>query len=524
MPMAGGGVKPPAPPPPAGPLKSAPRRFGWPGLLQILPATLFGMAAAAGQAPWGFWWISVPAFAALICWTARAPSAGAAMFIALFGGAGYFAVALSWLIEPFLIDAETYGWMAPFAVVFMAFGMALFWAAAAAIARFAPNRAMGFAFGLALAELARGYVLTGFPWALIGHIWIDTPVAQTAALIGPTGLTLLTVLAAALLCQTLPSPDQTQLRRAVSGAAAMAMIAVPWAYGLFALAQPIPPGPGATLRLIQPNAAQHLKWDADQADAFFTRLLAYTAVKPAPDLVIWPETALPYSLERNPELIGIIATSAQGAPVLLGRQRVEGNLGWNSLSLITPDGTLAASYDKHHLVPFGEYIPFGDLAYRWFGITAFAAQQGNGYTPGPGPQLMDLGPKLGQLLPLICYEAVFPQDLRGTARPDWILQVTNDAWFGTRSGPFQHLAQARLRAIEQGLPLVRVANTGVTGVYDARGRMLAGLEFGTAAYLDAALPGALPATPYARLGEFPVLVLLGGLWLGMFRRRRTATA
>jgi apolipoprotein N-acyltransferase len=188
--------------------------------------------------------------------------------------------------------------------------------------------------------------------------------------------------------------------------------------------------------------------------------------------------------------------------------------------VIGADGLRGASYDKHHLVPFGEYIPFGDALFDWANISAFASQMGNGYTAGAGPQLMDFGPKLGRALPLICYEAVFPQDLRGTDRADWLLQVTNDAWFGSLTGPFQHAAQARLRAIEQGLPLVRVGNTGVTAVYDARGRITASLPFETEAFLDAALPGALPATAYARFGEGPVMVLLLGLALGLIFAQR----
>ena len=489
------------------------RRLGWPGFRHIWPPFLFGVAAALGQSPVGAWYIAVPALAALVWWVSKPGPPPAPIWAAWFGGAGYFALSLNWIVEPFMIDAATYGWMAPFAVVLLTFGLALFWAAAAVLAGFATNRALGFAAALTFAELARGYVLTGFPWALIGHIWIDTPVAQLAALTGPSGLTLATLLTAALLAQ----------RRTLPALAAIASLAAPMAYGLWVLSQPMPAGPDITLRLIQPNAEQRLKWDPAEADQFFNRLLAYTAVKPTPDLVIWPETALPYSLEHNPELIAVIAAAGNGAPVLVGRQRVVGTQGWNSLSLITPDGAMTATYDKHHLVPFGEYIPFGDLAYALFGLTAFAAQQGNGYTPGPGPQLMDLGTALGKIIPLICYEAVFPQDLRGTARPDWILQVTNDAWFGTLSGPFQHLAQARLRAIEQGLPLVRVANTGVTGVYDARGRETAALEFGTASYLEAQLPADLPRTPYARFGEIPLLVLLGALGLIVFRKFRPTT-
>jgi apolipoprotein N-acyltransferase len=248
-----------------------------------------------------------------------------------------------------------------------------------------------------------------------------------------------------------------------------------------------------------------------------------TSVKPPVDLVIWPETALPYMLEYDPELAQMIATSAGGATVAMGRQRVQGDLGWNSLSILSPTGVETHIYDKHHLVPFGEYIPFGDLAFEWFNISAFAAQTGNAYSAGDGPTVLDLG-RLGQMLPLICYEAVFPQDLRTKTRATWILQITNDAWFGTLTGPFQHAAQARLRAIELGLPLVRVANTGVTAIYDARGRVRDRLDFGIGAYLDAKLPSPLPQTPYARWGEIPVLVLLIGLALVVALRTRARRA
>lgn len=486
----------------------------WPRALWLraLAAAGFGALAALGQAPWGLWALALPAFAVVIGLVARQTPWRAAV-LALFAGAGYFGLALSWLVQPFLIDAASDGWMAPFALLFMAFGLALFWAAAGYATRVLRG-GTGFAVALCAAELARGYVLTGFPWALVGHIWIDTPVAQAAALLGPVGLTLITLLAAAGLARL----------RAVPVAAALAGVAAAWGYGLWALSQPLPAAQGITLRLVQPAAEQRTKWDPDLAQQFLDRLLAFTAVKPAPDLVIWPETALPYLLERHPDLATEIAAAGNGAPVALGMQRVLGVQGWNNLSVIGPDGQISASYDKHHLVPFGEYIPFGDLLFEWLDISAFAPVAGNGYSAGTGPQLLDLGPKLGRVLPLICYEAVFPQDLRGTERPDWLLQITNDAWFGTQSGPFQHAAQARLRAIETGLPLVRVANTGVTAVYDARGRITAALDFGIAAYLDAVLPGALPPTPFARWGEGPVLVLLLGAGLLLMRRRAVNSA
>ncbi len=485
---------------------------GWPGTRLVAGAALAGALVAIGQAPLGWWWLAVPALALLLHLVVAA--GGGRAWVAWFGGAGYFAAALAWIVEPFLIAPEVYGWMAPFAVVLLAFGLALFWMGAAFAAR-GPFALLWLALALTVAELARGYVLTGFPWALIGHVWIGHAPAQVAALIGPSGLTLMTLLAAALL----------SMRRAGPMAIAAGVVAAAFAFGLWREAQPEPAARMAVLRLVQPNAEQSLKWDPDQARLFFERQLSFTAAGSRPDLVIWPETAVPYLLEEYPEVAQRIAEAGRGSPVVVGVQRVEGWQYWNSLAVLGAGGRATARYDKHHLVPFGEYIPFGDAMYDWFGMVAFAAQQGNGYSPGTGPAVLDLGGELGKALPLICYEAIFPQDLRAAPeRADWILQITNDAWFGEWSGPYQHLAQARLRAIEQGLPFVRVANTGVSAVMDARGRIVDSLPLGEAGYLDVRLPGALPPTPYARWGEGPVLVLLLGLALGLWvaARRRPA--
>jgi apolipoprotein N-acyltransferase len=274
------------------------------------------------------------------------------------------------------------------------------------------------------------------------------------------------------------------------------------------------------VRLVQPNAAQAVKWDRDLAETHLARLLDLTARGGGPaDLTLWPETAVPYMLEYAPDVAGMITGASGGAPVAVGIQREAAGRFYNSLRVLEGAGTERARYDKHHLVPFGEYVPAGDLAYRWFGIAAFAAQAGSAYSAGPGPQVLDLG-RFGAVLPLICYEAVFPRLVNAAPRrADWMLQVTNDAWFGVQTGPFQHFDQARLRAVEQGLPLIRVANTGVTAVIDARGRVVDALAFGTMGTLDARIPGALPATPYTRLGDLPVLLLLAGLALVAIRPR-----
>ena len=469
--------------------------MGWPGGRGVLLPALAGAVAALGQAPLGWWWAALPALAVVVALVARAGRG--AGWVAWFAGAGYFAAALNWIFEPFMVEPETYGWMAPFAVVLMAFGLALFWAAAGVLSRLFPRSALGFAVTLTAMELARGYVLTGFPWALAGHVWIGHPPAQLAALVGANGLTLFTLVAAALL----------SLRRVVPVVASVALVAAGWGYGAWRLSLPEP-------------AAR-----AGVADVFFRRLLDLTRAGARPDLTIWPETAVPYLLEESPQVAAAIADAGRGVPVVTGIQRVEvgGWRFWNSLAVIGAGGVVGQVYDKHHLVPFGEYMPFGDVAYRWFGLRAFAAQQGNGYSAGAGPKVLDLGP-LGKVLPVICYEAVFPQDLRVGTRADWILQITNDAWFGTLTGPWQHMAQAELRAVEQGLPLVRVANTGITAVVDARGRVVQSLPFGEAGSMDVAVPGALAETPYARFGEGPVLVLLAGLGvaLRLWPRRKAA--
>ncbi len=472
---------------------------------------LAGAAVALGQAPLSAWYIAFPALVWALARMARPASAGGAFWAGLLVGAGYFGASLNWIVSPFFIDPWVYGWMAPFAVVLMAFGFGLFWAVASAVAHRFPLRVVALAAGLGAVELLRGYVLTGFPWALVGHMWHGVPLLQTVALWGATGLTVVTLALA-----TLPL-----IWRGWGAAAAAVGLAAGMGFGLWELGQPEPAARVASLRLVQPNAEQHLKWDPDQARMLFQRQLDLTRAGTPADLTIWPETAVPYLLEYSPEVAPIITGASGGAKVAIGIQRVEGDRGWNSLRVLEGDGALVATYDKFHLVPFGEYMPMGDLLQDWFGMGAFAAQVGNGYSAGTGPAVIDLGPDLGRVLPLICYEAVFPQIPRGAPeRPDWMLQITNDAWFGTLTGPFQHFEQARMRAVEQGLPLIRVANTGVTAVIDARGRVLQALDFGTAGALDvAAIPGALAATPYARWGEIPAILALFMLFgLACWRR------
>lgn len=470
-----------------------------------------GAVAALGQAPLGFWWATLAALAALVWLLDRVKNRRGAFLTGWLAGAGYFGLSLNWIIEPFLIDIARHGWMAPFAVVLLAFGLGLFWAAAALLARLVKVPALGFAVAIVALEWLRGVIFTGFPWAMLGHVWIGTPLDQLAALGGPSVLSLITLLGAAL----------PVLWRWPGAAGSAVLLAAGLGFGLWRLAQPLPEPGDLTLRLVQPNAEQSVKWEAARAQEFFDRLLTLTARGGPADLTIWPETAVPYMLEYSPEVADMVVAVSGGRPVALGIQREEAGRFYNSLRVLEGEGEQTALYDKAHLVPFGEYIPFGDLAYDWFGLRAFAAQAGNTYSAGPGPQVLDLG-RFGKVLPLICYEAIFPREVNAMPeRADWMLQITNDAWFGVWTGPFQHFDQARLRAVEQGLPLIRVANTGVTAVVDARGRVIQELPFATMDALDTRIPGALPPTPYARWGDGPLVLLLAGLaLLAMIGRRR----
>lgn len=454
-----------------------------------------GALAALGQAPVNLWWVTVLAFGAAI-YLLPSATARAAFWGGWLLGVGYFAVSLRWIVSPFLVDVERDGWMAPFALVLMAGGIALFWGVASLLAhRYFRPFWLGLPVALTMAEAARSYVLTGFPWALVGHSLIDTPLSQLAAVGGPHLLTFLVLVVAAALAH--PSILRT------GGAAALAVAA--WV--LAAPPDAVVPGDAPVVRLIQPNAPQEEKWDPVMSRIFFERMLTFTGDEAVPDLVVWPESAIAMLLNYADDALLEISDVARGAPVILGVNREEGGLYYNSFVQLGRAGAVAAVYDKQHLVPFGEYIPGGNLLHQ-VGIQGFGSRYGGGFTEGRGGLRMTV-PGIGVIRPLICYEGIFAEEIRGAIdRPRAMVLITNDAWFGKAAGPFQHLAQARLRSIEQGLPMVRVANTGVSAVIDAYGRVVDSIPLDTADYIDVPLPPARAATVYARIGDGPLIGLL----------------
>jgi apolipoprotein N-acyltransferase len=460
----------------------------------------------------------------------------------LFGwlfGLGAFVVGLSWIAESFSVDPERFGGLAVPAVVGLSAFLAVFPALGCAAARWiapAGSPRLGLVAALvacwSAAEWARSTVLTGFPWNLVGTAWgfADAPM-QAASVFGLHGLSLVTVAIA-----TLPAVAVSKAGRPIAltpGLAAPALIAAGlglallWAHGAWRLSLPEPPPVNdVRLRIVQPDVPQSAKWDPAEAERIVARLLAMsTAPGRAPTHVIWPESAVPFLLTDDAELRAWIGAAVPaGGALLTGAVRLgEDPPGpRNALLALDDTGRIIAAYDKVRLVPFGEFLPLRS----WLpaGLRKMTAGETD-FVPGrPRAALAVAG--LPPLWPLICYEAVFPEapgalGLEGTPRnPGWLLTVTNDAWFGMSWGPYQHFLAARFRAVELGLPLVRAANGGISAIVDARGRVVDVLPLGARGIMDAALPGALPPTPYARWGELPFAFALGLLLAGGIAARR----
>jgi apolipoprotein N-acyltransferase len=436
-------------------------------------------------------------------------------------GFGLHVVGLYWITEAILIEAARFWWLVPFAVPALAAVLAVFMAAAAAVtwwARPGWRAVLTLAGAWVLSDIARQFVATGFPWNPLGSVWAlpgwaGDIMIQPASLIGVDGLTLATVLLASM-------PVLGWAWRC----AGLGILALSCAFGIARLDQPLPPGPDLTVLLVQGNVAQGQKWDRALLVSIFRRYLdlTHTAVEragPHPAVVVWPETASPAQLQADAPAREVIAAAAGGASALIGSVRFdEADRPRNSLFALDASGTIVGTYDKWHLVPFGEYQP------DWLPL-GIQVVPGGGFASGPGPRTLHL-PGLPPVGVLICYEAIFSAQVIDEAdRPDWMVNVTNDAWFGNSSGPRQHLAAARFRAVEEGLPLMRAANTGISAAFDARGHELDRLGMQQTGVLAVRLPGAGPQPLYARLGLLlPGCMSLLSITAGLYQKptRRNA--
>ena len=465
-----------------------------------------------------------------------------AFFRGWLAGTAYFAVGTWWIAEAFFVDAAAHGWMAPFAVTFMAAGLGLFWGAAAWLYRWiAPRgvaRLFAFAGAFAVLEWLRGHVLTGFPWNLPGETWrAGSAMSQVAALVGAYGLTWITLVLAG-------APAlwrEGRKGRLVLGGAVLVLAGL-WGWGMARLSTPLPATTGPVVRLVQANIPQSDKYNLALFRSIVTTYvdLTRTPARRPVDIVIWPEGALPDSVDAylapgswaHDQINGALAP---GQVLMVGGYRVQPTaarpLYFNTFVAVRRTETglrFLGFYDKHRLVPFGEFIPL-DRFFAPLGLHQLV-QVGEGFSEGPEPRPMLLE-GLPAMQPLICYESLFPGFTRQGARlagrrASVIVNVSNDAWFGATSGPLQHLNLASYRAIEEGLPMLRATPTGVSAVVDALGRTRSSdsLSHGVRGVLDAVVPSSLPPTPYTRTGDlgFALMLLFSGVTgvAGINRRLR----
>ncbi len=487
------------------------------GWQRALLAAGLGALAALALPPFHVIPVLLIAFTGLVWLTDAARAWRGAFFTGFWFGMGHFIAGLYWVGKSFAV-AGVAEWAAPIAVFLLAVVCAVFPALATLALRFVPPtyglRFVWFASAWTAGEWLRGITfLGGFPWNLIGYVWMPSDsMIQIGSLFGVYGLSWITVFAASS-----PAALSTS-RRAWRGlAVSWVLLPIVAAAGAVRLSDAtVASVPDVRLRLVQANIAQFHKWRDDLRAQNLQTYLAMSTAPPAdenappPTHIIWPETAVPYVVANEPQIRGMISDVVpENGAILTGAVRAvsadEGGLDvWNSLHAIDETGAIVATYDKFHLVPFGEYTPFRDIlkiAKLTEGDTDFSA--------GPGLQSLNiLG--LPPVSPLICYEVIFPGNVVAPdARPDWILNVTNDGWYGISSGPHQHFQQARMRAVEEGVPLVRVANTGISGIIDPYGRIEASLGLGETGVVDGALPAPLASRPlYTFWGDWPVFLVL----------------
>ncbi|HEY7747779.1 MAG TPA: apolipoprotein N-acyltransferase [Aestuariivirgaceae bacterium] len=505
--------------------------WGW---RRIGAAFFFGAAAATAMQPLLFWPVLFVSFPVLIwlidgLFVERANRLRRALGAFATGwtfGFGFFLASLYWVGAAFLVDAETYAWMMPLAVAALPAGMALYWGAAAALVTlwWAPGlrRILVFAAALAFSEWLRGRFFTGFPWNTLGYAAeASEGLSQVAAYVGIWGLTFLVVLWASLPALLSESESNSGSRRAVFFFM-LAGIGL-WLAGTMRLEKaPVAFVPGVNIRIVQPNVPQSDKWRADNVVKIFDDLLALTTAPSAgkseaanmQKIVIWPESSVPFLMDEQPEALKTVARALPDDGVLLmgslRRIRSQDPLPeteevYNSLFAIDGMGKISATYDKWHLVPYGEYLPVASWL-EPLGLRRLVTIPGN-FSSGEGVRTISL-PGTPSFSPLICYEAIFPGRVADTHnRPEWLLNITNDGWFGLTGGPHQHFAQARFRAIEEGLPLIRAANTGISAIIDAHGRVIDQLPLASRGTIDGSLPVSIPPTPYARYGD--LLFFLG---------------
>ena len=495
-----------------------------------------GLAGALALAPLYVWpalLLAVPVW----LWLLERTSPRQSFFIGWSFGFGWFTASLYWVGIAFLVDAGTYGWLLPLAVTGLPAFLALYWGAASWAANLLDQRGLWrilvFASALTLAEYARANLFTGFPWNTPGYAGLASlGFSQAASVVGLWGLTFLVVTASA-------TPLLFIAKHYRAGLGILVALGLIVGAGEWRLvSHPQTDHEKIRLRIVQPNVPQSEKWRFENSDEIFMRLLSLSdrrtpdAPQGAADFthIIWPESSVPFLMEEQQTALSAIARLLPDEALLLmgglrrefaGGPGIEDDRIFNSLLAISGSGEVISRSDKFHLVPWGEYLPLESFLAP-LGLRRLVTLPGS-FVAGVGPQTVNL-PATPAFSPLICYEVIFPGAVAARAdRPQFLLNVTNDGWFGASSGPYQHFDQGRLRAIEEGLPLVRAANTGISGVVDGLGRVRQESILNEQAVIDSTLPQELEPTIYSKNGDFPVLIwlILVILAAGYFRKNNS---
>ena len=495
-------------------------------------AFLAGGVSALAMAPFNAWPVLFLTFPVLV-WLIDGSASGrwnGALAAGIAGwcfGFGYFVVGLYWIGHAFLVDAKNFAWLLPVAVAGLPAYLAIFTGAGVAIARLiwvrGPLRLLALASVLTVAEWLRGHLLTGFPWNAFGYALTEPlALAQSVSLVGIWGLTFLAVaiFATPALLTDDPADTPHPRRPLVIG---LVLLAGLFAFGAMRLSMyPTAFVSDVKLRIMQPNLQQDEKFNYSARTSVMERYVRLSNRATGPQSgglrdvthLIWPESAFPFFLAREPDALAQIATLLTPGKTTLITGAVRAAIdasaanprAYNSIYVIDPDGSIRSIYDKVHLVPFGEYLPFQNFLER-LGLRQLTKQVG-GFMSGDRRRAMGV-PGAPQMLPLICYEVIFPgAAVPDGQRPGWLVNLTNDGWFGISTGPYQHLQQARVLAITEGLPLVRAANTGVSAVIDPVGRIVSSLPLGVEGILDARLPTPIGPTLFRSGGNYPLILFL----------------
>lgn len=498
-------------------------------LTAVALALLAGIGAALAHPPWSIW-LGLLGYPLLMGLSERTATVRGAFGVGWAAGFSYFFVSCWWVAEAFLVNPDQ-AWMAPFAGSLLPAGLALFWGGASAAYRWlvpgrGAERVFLFAALFGLFEWLRGHVLTGMPWNPAGAVWpAGSAPSQIAAYVGVYGLGLITVLAVSTLGLAIGAGRwKVKAGYLVGGILLIAALFLGGAERLSHADLRLTP---TVVRIVQPDVDQQAKWEPDQFEAVVRRYTNLSASQSGarPDIIVWPEGALPISAnEAFTSWVGSAMDQAlePGQTLIAGFSRAEAGPDgtpryFNSLFVLQDDGQLRVAdvYDKYRLVPFGEFLPLGGILSAT-GIRSLVHVPAD-FSAGSRPEPLDI-PGAPRAQPLICYESLYPGFTSTVGgRPGWIVNISNDAWFGRTSGPRQHLNLAAYRAIETGLPMVRATPTGISALIDPWGRIGAHLEPGESGVLDVRLPEPAPPTLYAKIGDFAFLIVMLGLLISGLR-------